>query len=136
VRAVRRLIVIAIAGGVHALALAAPPSCPVPGDVIWWIADDCMGKLETDDEIAASACIERESKRRFATACVAKRHYKRSLCRRARPPGMCRACRPASPIRPSWAAPSGIAAWAGELARGTYARIRAGASRRGDRYPA
>jgi hypothetical protein len=82
-----RSIVVALAAVVHAAAMAAPPGCAIPGDVIWWIADDCMAKLQTDDEIPASACIAEQSKRRFADACAAKHHYKRSMCRRAKAGG-------------------------------------------------
>ena len=55
-----------------------------------WIADYCMSKLETDDEIAASSCINAEIRIAHADECFAKRHYKRALCelvifRKARP---------------------------------------------------
>jgi hypothetical protein len=62
------------------LAAAAQPNCP-RGEAIQWIADWCMAKIETDDEIAASGCIAREQRRKFANACRAKTHYKRALCR-------------------------------------------------------
>ena len=45
-----------------------------------WIADYCMSKLETDDEIAASSCIGKELKRKFRSDCAAKLHYKRAMC--------------------------------------------------------
>jgi len=47
---------------------------------IHWIADYCMSKLETDDEIAASSCINAEAARAFNSDCVAKLHYKKRLC--------------------------------------------------------
>ncbi|MDP3514537.1 MAG: hypothetical protein Q8S20_17495 [Sulfuritalea sp.] len=50
---------------------------------IHWIADYCMAQLETDDEIAASACIGDELGRAFADDCAAKLHYKRAMCERA-----------------------------------------------------
>lgn len=50
---------------------------------IHWIADYCMSQLETDDEIAAGACIGDELDRAFATDCAAKLHYKRAMCERA-----------------------------------------------------
>ncbi len=50
---------------------------------IHWIADYCMSQLETDDEIAASACIGDELDRVFATDCAAKQHYKKAMCERA-----------------------------------------------------
>lgn len=55
-------------------------SCPVRGETIQWIADYCMFRLETDDEIAAGDCIADEIKTRFKNDCVAKTHYKRALC--------------------------------------------------------
>lgn len=61
-------------------AAAAAGPCPVPGEPLHWIVDYCMLKLETDDEIAASACIEEESRRRFRSACAGKTHYKRRMC--------------------------------------------------------
>ena len=59
---------------------AQPNACPVQGQVIQWVADYCMFKLETVDEIAASDCIADEIKASFKSACVAKAHYKRALC--------------------------------------------------------
>lgn len=55
--------------------------CRVPGERSHWIADFCMAALETDDEIAAGACIGRESKKRFSNDCAAKIYYKRQMCR-------------------------------------------------------
>jgi hypothetical protein len=55
--------------------------CPVPGEKIHWIADYCMARLGTDDEIPAMDCIMEENKKVHADACAAKRHYKRELCR-------------------------------------------------------
>ena len=55
-------------------------SCPVQGEAIQWIADYCMFKLETDDEIAVSGCIADEIKTSLKSDCVAKAHYKRALC--------------------------------------------------------
>ena len=55
-------------------------SCPVQGEAIQWIADYCMFKLETDDEIAVSDCIADEIKTSFTSGCAAKAHYKRALC--------------------------------------------------------
>lgn len=56
--------------------------CPVQGEAIQWIADYCMFKLETDDEIAVSDCIADEIKTSFSfkSDCAAKAHYKRALC--------------------------------------------------------
>ena len=55
--------------------------CAAPGMKIHWMADYCMSKLETDDEIAASDCIDAELKRAFKSDCAAKIHYKNALCR-------------------------------------------------------
>lgn len=55
-------------------------SCPVQGETIQWIADYCMFRLATDDEIAVSDCIADEIKASFKSDCVAKAHYKRALC--------------------------------------------------------
>ena len=59
---------------------AGPGRCAIPGERIHWIADYCMAKLETDDEIAAGDCIGAELKRAPKGACAAKRKYKRALC--------------------------------------------------------
>jgi len=40
-----------------------------------------MAQLETDDEVAAGACVGRESKKRFTNDCAAKIYYKRQMCR-------------------------------------------------------
>lgn len=57
-----------------------PDDCNLRGEVIQWIADYCMLVLQTDDEIAASGCIEENLSRRFPSACVAKAHYQRAMC--------------------------------------------------------
>ena len=71
-----------------AIVLAAPilahsRECPVAGMGIHWIADYCMSKLETDDEIAASSCINSQAARAFKTECAARIYYKKALCRLA-----------------------------------------------------
>jgi hypothetical protein len=63
--------------------LAQARECSAAGEKIHWMADYCMSKLETDDEIAASSCIEAELKRAFKSNCAAKIHYKSALCRLA-----------------------------------------------------
>lgn len=63
----------------HSLA-EAPTACPAPGEPIHWRVDYCMMKMETDDEIAVSGCIEDEGKRRFRTACAGNTHFKRRMC--------------------------------------------------------
>lgn len=64
-------------------ALAQPRECAIAGEKIHWIADYCMSTLETDDEIAAGACINSEFNRVFASDCEAKVHYKKTMCQRA-----------------------------------------------------
>jgi hypothetical protein len=59
----------------------------LPGEKIHWIADYCMASLETDDEIAASECISRHLKRKFAGDCAAKKHFKSRMCQLARQRG-------------------------------------------------
>ena len=39
-----------------------------------------MLKMETDDEIAVSDCIEQEGKRRFANSCASNTHFKKRMC--------------------------------------------------------
>ena len=65
-----------------ALALAQAP-CPAPGEPVQWIADYCMQKMQTDDEIAVSDCIGEQSGRRFASACASNTHFKTLMCREA-----------------------------------------------------
>ena len=57
--------------------------CPVEGDLIHWVADYCMASIGTDDEIAASDCIDSERRRVFDGECAAKLHYKRTMCKLA-----------------------------------------------------
>jgi len=54
--------------------------CLAPGEPIQWRADYCMLKLQTDDEIAVSECIEQEGKRRFVNACASNTHFKKRMC--------------------------------------------------------
>ncbi|HEY0885186.1 MAG TPA: hypothetical protein VGE20_07890 [Ramlibacter sp.] len=75
------------AGAVLAWALLAAPAaavaagrCSAPGEPLHWIADYCMLTLETDDEIAASSCIEQEGKRRFRSACASNTYFKKRMC--------------------------------------------------------
>lgn len=58
----------------------AAPSCPVAGEPVQWVADYCMLKLETDDEIAVSGCIEEEGKVRFVNDCDSNLHFKKRTC--------------------------------------------------------
>jgi hypothetical protein len=61
------------------LAKAATP-CLAPGERIHWRVDYCMLKMETDDEIAVSGCIEEEGKRRFPNSCASNTHFKKQMC--------------------------------------------------------
>ena len=62
-------------------AAAAAPVCPAAaGEPIQWIADYCMLKNETDDEVAASECIEQEQQLTFKSACLSNLHYKSAMC--------------------------------------------------------
>jgi hypothetical protein len=59
---------------------SAAEKCAAEGEPIHWIADYCMMKMETDDEIAASGCIDEEAKRSFPSSCASNLHYKKALC--------------------------------------------------------
>ena len=59
---------------------AAARPCIAPGEPVQWRADYCMLKMETDDEIAVSDCIESEGKRRFRNACANNTHFKTRMC--------------------------------------------------------
>ena len=56
--------------------------CVAAGEPVHWVVDYCMLKMETDDEIAVSGCIEKERKRRFANACASNTHFKKRMCER------------------------------------------------------
>lgn len=56
-------------------------NCALPGEQVQWIADYCMASIETDDVAAATPCIREESRAHFDSACGAKQHYKRELCK-------------------------------------------------------
>jgi hypothetical protein len=47
---------------------------------VQWIADYCMLKMQTDDEIAVSDCVADESKRAFPSACASNTHFKTLMC--------------------------------------------------------
>jgi hypothetical protein len=54
--------------------------CAVEGESIQWIADYCMLKMETDDEIAVSDCIEAELQKSFPDSCASNVHFKTNMC--------------------------------------------------------
>jgi len=58
---------------------AASP-CAAAGEPIQWIADYCMLKMETDDEIAVSGCIEEERRKSFPSSCASNLHFKKKMC--------------------------------------------------------
>lgn len=68
------------------LLAAGPPgsaaaACLAPGEPVHWRVDYCMLKMETDDEIAVSGCLEHEGRRRFPDACASNTHFKKRMCR-------------------------------------------------------
>ena len=71
---------LAIALAAWAIAARAEGPCLAAGEPIHWVADYCMLKMETDDEIAVSGCIEEERKTRFPTACASNIHFKQRMC--------------------------------------------------------
>ena len=68
------------AAGVNVASDEPSAKCAVKGDAIHWVADYCMASIGTDDEIAASDCIDRERQLVFNGECAAKLHYKRAMC--------------------------------------------------------
>lgn len=70
----------AIAVAAWACFAEAATGCLADGDPIQWIADYCMLKMETDDEIAVSGCIEEETRATFPNACASNTHFKGRMC--------------------------------------------------------
>ena len=70
----------AVAASVLSLQVRGESPCAVDGEPIQWVADYCMQKMETDDEIAVSDCIEAERKKPFPGDCASNLHFKRGLC--------------------------------------------------------
>jgi hypothetical protein len=54
--------------------------CLAAGEPIHWVVDYCMLKMETDDEIAVSGCIEEERKKSFPSRCASNLHFKKAMC--------------------------------------------------------
>lgn len=69
-----------LAAAASAFAQNPPRPCPVRGEAIHWAVDYCMLKLETDDEIAVSDCIEEQRRAVPGTGCAAKSQLKRRMC--------------------------------------------------------
>ncbi|OGB25555.1 MAG: hypothetical protein A3I66_23210 [Burkholderiales bacterium RIFCSPLOWO2_02_FULL_57_36] len=59
---------------------AEPADCRISGAAMHWIADYCMSNLETDDEIPAGFCIDKERRIAFRSECAARQHYKKKMC--------------------------------------------------------
>jgi hypothetical protein len=72
--------------GIAALAItwstqaSSAEKCQAAGEPIQWIADYCMLKMETDDEIAVSGCIEEEGKKSFPSSCASNLYFKKGMC--------------------------------------------------------
>lgn len=56
-------------------------SCLAQGETIQWVTSYCMLKMETDDEIAVSGCIEEERKVHFTNDCASNLHFKERMCK-------------------------------------------------------
>jgi len=73
---------IAVGAAMSAIAWAtlvgADNRCVAEGEPVQWVADYCMLKMETDDEIAVSGCIEEERKKSFPNA--SNLHFKKGMC--------------------------------------------------------
>lgn len=63
-----------------AAAQSPAPACDLRGEVIQWIADYCMLRMQTDDEIAVAGCIAEHRRTTSPDECTAKRNWKRALC--------------------------------------------------------
>lgn len=81
-RCIRLPIVLAFFAATWTSSASAENRCIAAGEPVHWIVDYCMLKMETDDEIAVSGCIEKERKRRFANACASNTHFKKRMCER------------------------------------------------------
>lgn len=78
----RRAIVFLLASLPLVAGAGEPAACSIPGQPIQWIADYCMYIEQTDDVIAASACIGKQQARlETGDSCAIKRFYKTALCR-------------------------------------------------------
>jgi hypothetical protein len=67
-------------GFAFVMAPAITEDCVAKGEPIQWAADYCMLKIQTDDEIAASDCIDEEMKKSSGSACDANARFKRGMC--------------------------------------------------------
>jgi hypothetical protein len=56
--------------------------CEIPGDAYSWQADYCLAESQSDDLLAAQACMDRESHTRHGEECARRRHFKREWCRK------------------------------------------------------
>jgi hypothetical protein len=55
--------------------------CEIPGEAIQWQADYCMAYYQTDDLVAADACMRVESRTGHGEECARRRHFKQEWCR-------------------------------------------------------
>jgi hypothetical protein len=78
----KTIVVISVAVAITAwsMRIGADNGCAADGEPVQWVADYCMLKMATDDEIAVSECIEEETKRIFPDSCASNLHFKRSMC--------------------------------------------------------
>jgi len=60
--------------------VGAESRCAAVGQPVHWVVDYCMLKMQTDDEIAVSGCIEKERKKSFRSSCARKLHFKKGMC--------------------------------------------------------
>ena len=65
---------LAVAMGASSVMAESQAQCAAPGEPVQWVADYCMLKVETDDEIAVSGC------KPFPSACASNLHFKRNMC--------------------------------------------------------
>jgi hypothetical protein len=71
---------LAVALGASSARAESEAQCAAVGEPVQWVADYCMLKMETDDEIAVSGCIEEEKKKSFPSTCASNLHFKRNMC--------------------------------------------------------
>ena len=76
----KAVLAIAVALGASSAAVGAETQCAAEGEPVQWVADYCMLKMETDDEIAVSGCIEEERKKSFLSNCASNLHFKTHMC--------------------------------------------------------
>jgi hypothetical protein len=73
-------VAVAVALGASSLHVRAEAQCAAAGEPVQWVADYCMLKMQTDDEIAVSGCIDLETRKGFPSRCASNLHFKRKMC--------------------------------------------------------